>query len=383
MKLLRLQVEGLSLLKGKLDLTFYGTQRINEDDSIVMYQLYDNIYLNCADTLIGKNASGKTTVLQTILLALNILNNEPINHVSSNYVLKDCDSVIFTMFYVIDNSGVYCLQTNIVSAKSTGKPQFIIADEKLLFKPMTTKVTRKTLTDINQYALIKQRNKQEEYLPDDVSMIISQNKKVDYALNISSLMSFSNVDQLDLNRTFSPEIVQFLDPSIEHLYSEKTNKVQLIHLKFKGKSEIILNSPSELEFYLSCGTIKGITVFMLAKEAFKSGGYLLIDEIENHFNKAIVSTLIRLFMDSYFNVKGAVLIYTTHYPELLDEYERNDSIFITENNDGITVTNLANVLKRNDIKKSDVYQASLVADTSPKYDAYIQMKNSMSDYIKG
>ncbi|WP_270500588.1 AAA family ATPase [Holdemanella porci] len=125
----------------------------------------------------------------------------------------------------------------------------------------------------------------------------------------------------------------------------------MVHLKFKNKDEIVLNSPSELEFYLSSGTIKGITAFSLAKETLKHGGYLLIDEIENHFNKEIVSTLIRLFMDSDFNTNGSVLIYTTHYPELLDEYERNDSIYITENINGITATNLSHLLKRNDIKK--------------------------------
>lgn len=37
--------------------------------------------------------------------------------------------------------------------------------------------------------------------------------------------------------------------------------------------------------------------FTLAQEVLKDGGYLIVDEIENHFNKEIVSTLIRFFMD--------------------------------------------------------------------------------------
>lgn len=36
----------------------------------------------------------------------------------------------------------------------------------------------------------------------------------------------------------------------------------------------------------------------MAREILREGGYLVIDEIENHFNKEIVSTLIRFFKDS-------------------------------------------------------------------------------------
>ena len=96
---------------------------------------------------------------------------------------------------------------------------------------------------------------------------------------------------------------------------------------------------------MSSGTIKGIVTFTMAREILREGGYLVIDEIENHFNKEIVSTLIRFFKDSQLNKKGGVLFFSTHSPELLDEYDRNDSIFITRNSNGITVKNLCTILK--------------------------------------
>lgn len=71
---------------------------------------------------------------------------------------------------------------------------------------------------------------------------------------------------------------------------------------------------------------------------------------------------------------GGTLIFSTHYPELLDEYDRNDSIFITRNRNGITVENLSNILKRNDIKKSDAYQSGFLEGTTPTYEAYMQQK---------
>lgn len=382
MKLLRLQVNGLSLIKDQLDITFYGLQRVDIDDISIMHHLFNNIYLNCANAFIGKNASGKTTILQTISLALNILNNEPINHIPSRYILSGSDEVTMSIFYSTNENAIYCLKTSITTKNDTNKLYYAITNEKLYYQPITSVKTKKSLTDLNNFQLIKERDLNEEYLPEDVSMIISQNKKMDSHIMVSSLMSFTKIDKLILNDSVSLEIIQFLDPTIESLYTEDKNNASMVHLKFKNKDEIVLNSPSELEFYLSSGTIKGITAFSLAKETLKHGGYLLIDEIENHFNKEIVSTLIRLFMDSDFNTNGSVLIYTTHYPELLDEYERNDSIYITENINGITATNLSHLLKRNDIKKSEAYQSDMIAETSPKYDDYIRMKKSMSSYIK-
>ena len=112
-------------------------------------------------------------------------------------------------------------------------------------------------------------------------------------------------------------------------------------MKFYGSEEIILNRPSEIEKYLSSGTIKGINVFMNALLCFVEGGYLIVDELENHFNEEIVTTLVRFFMNPNVNKNGATLIYSTHYSELLDEYERNDCIYIVRNRGGIYAENLS------------------------------------------
>lgn len=164
------------------------------------------------------------------------------------------------------------------------------------------------------------------------------------------------------------------------LFDEKDQKL-LIRLKFKGKTEILLNHPMELNNYLSSGTVKGMITFTLAQEVLRKGGYIIIDELENHFNKEIVTTLMRFFMDSRLNKNGGTLIFSTHYPELLDEFDRNDSIFITRNRNGVTVENLSNLLKRNDIKKSDAYQSGFLEGTTPAYEAYMRLKKSVADTL--
>ncbi|MGO5283036.1 AAA family ATPase [Catenibacterium mitsuokai] len=138
-----------------------------------------------------------------------------------------------------------------------------------------------------------------------------------------------------------------------------------------------MNNIVEIEHYLSSGTIKGIVTFTMAREILREGGYLLVDEIENHFNKEIVSTLIRFFKDSQLNKKGGVLFFSTHSPELLDEYDRNDSIFITRNSNGITVENLCTIFKRNDIKKSEAYESGYFQGTTLSYETYMKLKESI------
>ena len=150
-----------------------------------------------------------------------------------------------------------------------------------------------------------------------------------------------------------------------------------IRLKFFGKEEIALNQLSDLNRYLSSGTIKGINTFLNATRVFENGGYLIVDELENHFNREIVSTLIRFYMDKKVNPKGAMLIFSTHYAELLDEFERNDNIYIVRNRGGITAENLSVILKRNDIKKSEAYQSGFLEGTVPMYDAYMALKTSL------
>ena len=75
------------------------------------------------------------------------------------------------------------------------------------------------------------------------------------------------------------------------------------------------------------------------------------------------------------------MVFTTHYPELLDEYDRNDSIHIVRNRNGITVEKLSDILNRNDIKKSDAYQSGLLEGTTPAYEEYLSLKKKIASLI--
>lgn len=378
MKILRITAQGLPLFKEDLDICFYAQQRVSEDDKNNLYNMIENYYLHSACAFIGINASGKTSVLKVVNLALSIIKNEPINHAETKSILGGAKKATICICFYDKRKYVCCLETEITAKKSkTGEYIYSILSEKLWEKPIASVRSKKYLTDFAGMKPTAIRNQEEIYLPDDVSFIIAHNKKVNDTVEVFSLLSYTNINVLPFTEDIPLEVIAFLDPTIEKLCFEQVEGKTFIHLKFKNEEEIILNNAVDLEQYLSSGTIKGIITFSMVKEVLQSGGYLLVDEIENHFNKEIVTTLVRFFMDSRFNKNGGTLIFTTHYPELLDEYDRNDGIYIIRNCNGITVENLSYILTRNDIKRSDAYQSGFLERTTPTYEAYIRLKESL------
>ena len=115
MKIIKITAEGLPLFKEKLEISFYAEQRVDEKDRYSLFHLVRNVYLNTANAFIGINASGKTSVLKVIQLALSIVNNEPLNHVESKSILDGCKRAIFRIFFCSQNNKICCLETHITS----------------------------------------------------------------------------------------------------------------------------------------------------------------------------------------------------------------------------------------------------------------------------
>ena len=384
MKLLRATAEGLPLFKEKLDICFYAQQRISEEQKEQLHPLFSNVYLNPATGFIGINASGKTSVLKVILLILGIMNNEPINHIDTRDILGDAKKTVLNIFFYSETNKEVCRLETVVAARKTKTEGIIysIISERIWSKKTEEIIARKAMLDFDGKEPIMVRSGQEDFLSDDVSIMIALNKKTGENIRIVDLLLFTNINVLPFSEGIPAEVITYLDPTVESLYFDEKDQKKIIRLKFKDKEEIVLNNPLELSNYLSSGTVKGMIIFTLAKEVLQNGGYIVVDEIENHFNKEIVTTLMRFFMDSKLNKNGGTLIFSTHYPELLDEYDRNDSIYITRNRNGITAENLSSILKRNDIKKSDAYQSGFLEGTTPMYEAYMRLKKSLAAVLR-
>lgn len=382
MKLIQITASGLPLFKGDIDLTFYARQRVSDEDKNALLPLFSNVYLNPTNAFVGVNASGKTSVLKLILFVLDLLNNKPVNHIKSKDVLGNSQRAVLNAFFYTTDGNI-CRLESVIAADENNTEGIVcrILEEKLWEKKASDVKTKKTMTDFDGMEPVMIRDSKEEFLPDDVSIMIALNKKKKEGMKVVDLLLYTNINVLPFSEDIPAEIITFLDPTVDYLHFEKEDQKMLIHLKFREKDEIILNNPMQLNQYLSSGTIKGMIVFTLAQEVLQNGGYIVVDEIENHFNKEIATTLMRFFMDTKLNKNGGVLIFSTHYSELLDEYDRNDSIYITRNRAGITCENLCNILERNDIKKSDAYQSGFLEGTTPMYEAYMQLRKSIAAQI--
>lgn len=387
MKILQISIDGLPLFKNKLKLDFYAKQRVSDNDKNNLFAVTQNLYLNCVNAFVGINASGKTTVLKTIIFALNLLQNNPINHIETRTVLGDSPEVIFELVFCSAFGEICKLKTVINSQKDDlGNISYGINSETLYVKKISKSAIKKSLLDFSNITPALDRSNIDnlkDFLPDDVSIIIAYNKNKKDIINVTEMLFLTDVNLIPYSQIHIPtEIIEFLDPSIESIFvtGDNPEKARFI-IKFKNSKEVVVEKQSELNLYLSSGTIKGVTLFVAIFSVLKRGGYLVIDEIENHFNKEIVATILRFFMDSKTNPNGAVLIYSSHYPELLDEHNRNDSIYITKNTDGIVVENLSESLKRNDIKKSDAFQSGYLEGTAPSYNSYIKLKNSIKNFL--
>lgn len=123
MKLLRVTAQGLPLFKEKLDLPFYAQQRVAEEGKINLYSLFSNIYLNPSNAFIGINASGKTSVLKVLILALGIINNEPINHINTKDILGNTEKAVLNIYFYSEVNEEICRLETVITSKNVHRPE--------------------------------------------------------------------------------------------------------------------------------------------------------------------------------------------------------------------------------------------------------------------
>lgn len=374
MRLLKMSVSGLTLFKDTIDIDFYTEQRVSGDNNEMVTPCFGNVYTNNVISIVGINASGKTSLLKIISFIIDFMNGESINNIGNIDILDDTQKVTITVCFFDPKDGIFKLESEIIRVVNDNLDiRYIINNERLWCKKVSRVKSKKDLFEFDDKCIIKERDNNAEFLKDDTSIILSLNKSKSFYLK--DLIQLTNLNFLRLIGDFPQELISFLDPSIEYFSFDKITGES--KLKFFDREEIIVSNPVIFERYLSSGTIKGINVFINAMVVFEMGGYLIVDELENHFNREIVATLLRFFMNKSVNKNGATLIFSTHYAELLDEFERNDGIYIVRNRNGISAQKLSNILTRNDIKKSEAFKSDFLEGTVPTYDSYMQLKKAI------
>ena len=398
MKLLRIEASGFDLFENNFSISFLAKQRVTDDDTS-LHHLFHKGDLNPINALIGVNASGKTSTLKLISLVIDLLNFTPLKYIKyQSLFCKGRDHRLCIYFYTEDGM-IHKLDSRIhYSGESSAEGILYFSDEYLYSKKVTSVKTKAQVYEFDDSNLKIDRKNVALLLPDDISILLKLKKDLNndlLNLTYTNSIDYTNINILNIklpdssgkgSKFFFPvNLIHFLDPSVESLELKRINNIETYFLKFNNGQEFAVNSPADLENYLSSGTIKGLYIYLSARQILKTGGILLIDEIENHFNQELVKTLLSLFERKRTNPHGALIVFTTHYSELLDLFDRNDCINLVrhnyQGNFGISIENLSDLLDRNDLKRSDVFKSDYIGGTSPSYSSYKLFEKELLDYI--
>ena len=218
MKILKLTIEGLPNFKNNFDIDFVAQQRVDDDDKDRLYNIFSNIYLNQTVSFIGINASGKTTILKVFSFVVGLLNNESLNNIESKDIfdnLENKEKAVVTAYFYHENI-IYKLQTVIEKRINMvdRNEKLIIVDETLWAKEASRAKTKKSIYDFKNSDVNTIRNQDEQYLLEDVSIMVALNKKQNSKFSLYDTSEFTDYNMLNVMGDFPKEILTFLDSSI-------------------------------------------------------------------------------------------------------------------------------------------------------------------------
>lgn len=390
MRLLKLSFNHIELFKYEnMVLDFFASDRVADERGVT--PLEGPI---CSQNLLafaGINATGKTTSLQLLQGALALLMGRPISEKLES-LLATLAPDIATMNCIFYHAGMFYGLSSTLSptslSESSWPETWKFVDEKLW--SLSRISTKKTLESFEAFiASAKFAHSRNElskdlldYLPSNVSMVTAVTKTSEQFLSSSV---YSDIFWLKLSdKAVDTTVLQVFDGSIDNC--DHDDRLDCYALTFKNSlNTTYLGDTDILDGMLSDGTVKGANLVQQAILALRTGGYLLIDEIENHLNKQLVGVILDLFESNETNPKGALLVFSTHYPEILDFIKRKDNVyfFTRDAEHHVEVTKYSNVVKRIENKKSEVFLSNYIKGTAPRYSAVSSLKSHIVQLVSG
>lgn len=407
--LLSIQIDGVKLFKDhSFKINFLNDKRVytEEVDKHVVEKIGRSVYKQNVMALAGLNASGKTISLKLINYVLNVFISGDRLYRDRSLINIFNSEITFKLVFFAENQ-VHFVESvaRKVVRQSATKGYLSFTEEKILSVDKARVIKKEnflTFPKDNEADAITIRSSLDEeakrFLKGGSSIVPASiiGSTDEYLSNyVIDTIDETNSNQLKMFSPIAVSHVKYLDPTIEKLelfdFGDKNilanSAVDLKEvyytLKFQDSEEITVNLLA-LPNYLSSGTIRGLNMLQRIQEVLHSGGYLIVDELENHFNKIIVQNIINFFKSDV-NVHNATLIFSTHYSELLDVIDRKDSIHILRKQDGrIDISNLSELARpynkdRMEYKNSDLILSGIF-DTAPSYEDYWKVNRQLKEW---
>ncbi len=377
MKLLRVVANHFKLCEDNFTISFVPiANKTQEDKEFELHEIDEDLFVYKTIGIVGKNASGKTTTTDLLELIYDIFSDYRIHSANNLFGFGNKIINIDVTFY--HEGALYRYVTDLCKNKNMMNDTSILFKNQRLFKRNYKKSHSKNLFDYKKYEEMKTNVN----LPEDTSIVYLllrdielrgmyySNKDISYH---DYVKIFELYNAFDSNLKLLESTVKMFDDHIVGIKMESENKFEI---KYKNR-EVQEVSSRELYEILSSGTNKGLALFAFVIVSLKNGLDLIIDEIEIHFHKTLVENLINLYKDKSVNKKNATLIFTTHYCELLDLFDRSDNIYISKYDQYIKLENMYEKYKiRPELLKSKKYYENAF-DTDVDYDALMKFKKEL------
>ncbi len=380
MKLLRIKSRNFKNCKDDFTIDFVAkSKKTEEDKTYELQEIAPNLYTFNTVAIIGKNASGKSTAISLLICCYGILENFRISNNNISYDNTELDITFYHEGYV------YNYTTTLKDDTESGVEIKTIFTDQMIVRKKYTQTNIKNIFDFEHCEKLKLGGE----LPDDISYLFFVLKKrkmyaisfdgyqdmaleentILYALNIFNSSYLSN----DLFRI----VLSIFDNNINDL-----EKIDDHHYELTYKNNKMQMSDKELMYFLSSGTIKGISVYTSMIISLYLGVDLIIDEIENHFHNTLVENMISLYKDPDINKNHASLIFSTHYCELLDLFRRQDNIWITKSDERVYTENMYEHynLRSDSLKSKHFYNNTF--NTAVNYNALMNLKKELKRGLK-
>lgn len=380
LELLNVKASGFKLLEDNFELDFTTRTRVYQKDKLSEIEEIDkglNTFRSIA--FVGGNSSGKSTALSLVLKTLLFLQTGRWEFIPREFKKDSIDLNI--VFYLegflynysctfnkieIDKLSIANIYSPITNEKliklEYNKARGIVNLDLLNTNGVDeSEILKSSLLDTSAIAKIT---------GDKISVDeFNNNNIVNFDGNIVRNTFFASLNSCDKELVSS--IIKLLDESIEYIICDNSD---LVKFKRINEKEIII-SKLELLSILSSGTFRGVELYVRSINALKYGKVFIVDEIENCFHKNLVKNLLFIFNSKNINSKGAKLIFSTHYTEILDSLSRRDNIFITHKENGyVNSKNLySDYDVRTELSKSNQFDNN-VFNTSFNYEQLLNVK---------
>ncbi len=376
MKLLRVVANNFKLCEDNFTISFVPEANKTADDKeFELHEIDENLFVYTTLGIIGKNASGKTTAVDLLALVYDIFSFFKVKNTLNLFLMWHNDVNLDITFY--HEGSLYRYITDLVIDDNPLNNTVNFKNEKLYKRPYY-KTLAKQIFDYNKYIELPITTD----LPDDTSILYDVLKEITirgFYTSSDDLIYrlYSNVfnvyKMINNNHTIIESILKMLDEHLDNIEMINEDKF-LIYYTDKSKIQV---TGKELYSMLSSGTSKGIWLFTYVVYSLKNGTDLVIDEIENHFHKTLVENLVNLYKDKSVNKKNATLIFTTHYCELLDLFNRSDNIYITKYDKKIRLENVYRDYNfRPELSKSKKFYSNAF-NTNVNYESLMDFKREL------